>query len=468
VEGGQLKKKAKGQAMSPYALGELPEPVLPPTGAAGAYGIVVSGVGGTGVITIGQLLGMAAHLEGKGIVTQDAAGLAQKGGATWSHVLIADSPEEIRTTRVGMAGADLILGCDPIVTTAKETTLRMRAGRTRVALNGHSAPTAAFVKNANWQNPSDQCVAEIAQAVGAAGLAVFDADAVATRLMGDAIYVNPMLLGYAWQKGWIPLGRAALLRAIELNAVAVEANKAAFEWGRQAAQDWARVQALLAPVQTIEFQPRETLERLVARRVEFLTAYQNAAYAEEYRAFVERVRAAEQAAVGKTTLAEAVARYLFKLMAYKDEYEVARLHSDPAFLQRIGGMFEGEYKLHYHLAPPLLAKKNARGELIKRSYGPAMGTAFRLLARLKGLRGTLLDPFGRSEERRGERALIAEYRAGIEELLAGLHAANHGAALEVARIPEEIRGYGHVKARHLAAVRPRWAQRMTAWRAVRA
>ncbi len=466
VEGGQLKKKPKGQALSPYSLGELPEPVLPQTGAAGAYGIVVAGVGGTGVITIGQLLGMAAHIEGKGIVTQDAAGLAQKGGATWSHVLIADTPEEIRTTRVGMAGADLILGCDPIVTTAKETTLRMRAGRTRVALNGHSAPTAAFVKNANWQNPSDQCVAEIAHAVGAAGLAVFDADAVATRLMGDAIYVNPMLLGYAWQQGWIPLGRASLLRAIELNAVAVEANQAAFEWGRQAAHDWARVQQLLTPAQTIQFQPRETLDHLVARRVDFLTGYQNAAYAGSYRAFVQKVQAAESP-LGKTTLTEAVARYLFKLMAYKDEYEVARLHSDPAFLARINGMFDGEYKLHYHLASPLLAKRNARGELVKRPFGPAMGTAFRLLAGLKGLRGTALDPFGRSEERRTERALIAEYRACIEELLTGLNAANHAAALEVARIPEEIRGYGHVKARHLAAARPRWAERMTAWRAVR-
>ncbi|QKO23492.1 indolepyruvate ferredoxin oxidoreductase family protein [Rhodoferax sp. BAB1] len=462
VEGGQLKKKAKGQATSPYELGALPEPVIPE--AATAYGIVVAGVGGTGVITIGQLLGMAAHIEGKGIVTQDAAGLAQKGGATWSHVLIADTAEEIRTTRVGMAAADLILGCDPIVTAAKESTLRMREGRTRVALNSHSAPTAAFVKNANWQNPSDRCVADITVAVGAGGLGLFDADAVATRLMGDSIYVNPMLLGYAWQKGWVPLGREALLRAIELNAVAVEANKAAFEWGRQAAQDWARVQALLTPTQTLQFQPRETVDSLVARRVEFLTDYQNGAYAETYRAFVARVQAAESR-LGKTGLSEAVARYLFKLMAYKDEYEVARLHSDPAFKARIATMFEGEYKLHYHLAPPLLAKKNARGELLKQAYGPAMGVAFRLLARLKGLRGTTLDPFGRTGERRSERALIAEYRACIEELLAGLSAANHAAAVEIARLPEQIRGYGHVKARHLAAVRPLWDERLAAWRA---
>ena len=462
VEGGQLKKKAKAQAASPFELGTLPEPVLP--SAASAYGIVVAGVGGTGVITIGQLLGVAAHIEGKGIVTQDAAGLAQKGGATWSHVLIADTQEAIRTTRVGMAAADLILGCDPIVTAGKETTLRLRAGRTHVALNSHSTPTAAFVKNADWRNPAEQCVADLAQAVGAAALGVFDADAVASKLMGDTIFINPMILGYAWQKGWIPLSQASLLRAIELNGVAVEANKAAFEWGRQAAHDWARVQQLLTPAQVITLQPRETLASLVARRVEFLTGYQNAGYAETYRSFVERVRVAEEKAVGKTALAEAVARYLFKLMAYKDEYEVARLHSDPAFRARIDAMFEGDYTLHYHLAPPLLAEKNAKGELLKRPFGPAMGTAFKLLARLKGLRGTALDIFGRTEERRGERALIAEYRASIEELLAGLTVDNHTLAVEIARLPEQIRGYGHVKARHLAAVRPQWEALRTRWR----
>jgi indolepyruvate ferredoxin oxidoreductase len=462
VEGGQLKKKAKSQAASPFELGALPEPVLP--SAASAYGIVVAGVGGTGVITIGQLLGVAAHIEGKGIVTQDAAGLAQKGGATWSHVLIADTQEAIRTTRVGMAAADLILGCDPIVTAGKETALRLRAGRTHVALNSHSTPTAAFVKNADWRNPAEQCVADLAQAVGRDSLGVFDADAVASRLMGDTIFINPMILGYAWQKGWIPLGQASLLRAIELNGVAVEANKAAFEWGRQAAHDWARVQQLLTPAQVITLQPRETLASLVARRVEFLTGYQNAAYAEVYRSFVERVRAAEEQAVGKTTLAEAVARYLFKLMAYKDEYEVARLHSAPAFRARIDAMFEGDYTLHYHLAPPLLAKKNAKGELVKQPFGPAMGTAFKLLTRLKGLRGTALDVFGRTEERRGERALIAEYRASIEEVLAGLTADNHTLAVEIARLPEQIRGYGHVKARHLAAVRPQWEALRARWR----
>ena len=468
VEGGQLRKQARGQGPSPYEGVALPEPALPALGEQ-AWGIVVAGVGGTGVITIGQLLGMAAHIEGKGIVTQDAAGLAQKGGATWSHVLIGLSQDAIHTTRVGTAAADLVLGCDPIVTAGKETLLRMREGRTRVALNGHSTPTAAFVKNANWQSPEAACAADIAAAVGSDRVGVFDADALSKATLGDTIYVNPMILGYAWQKGWIPLGREALLRAIELNAVSVDANKAAFEWGRRAAHEGeALVQRVSAPAQVVTFKPRETVEHLVRRRVEFLTAYQDAAYAGTYREFVAKVQAAEAKLAGDrpapTALSEAVARYLFKLMAYKDEYEVARLHSDPSFLASIEARFEGDYVLNYHLAPPLLAARNERGELVKRRYGPGMRTAFRWLARLRGLRGTALDPFGRTEERRTERALIGEYRTCIEELLAGLNRDNHALAVEIARLPEQIRGYGHVKARHLAAARTRWAELMDAWR----
>jgi indolepyruvate ferredoxin oxidoreductase len=423
---------------------------------------VVAGVGGTGVITIGQLIGMAAHIEGKGIVTQDAAGLAQKGGATWSHVLLGERQDDIRTTRVSMAGADLVIGCDPIVTAGTETVLRMRPGRTRVALNAHSAPTAAFVKNANWANPADACAAEIAKAVGPDGVAAFNADAAASKLMGDSIYTNPMMLGYAWQKGWIPLGRESLLRAIELNAVAVDANKAAFAWGRRAAHDWAAVESLLAPAQVMQFRKRETLDALVARRVEFLTDYQNRAYAQDYRSFVEKVRSAE-APLGKTTLTEAVARYLFKLMAYKDEYEVARLHAQGGFHEKIAAMFEGDYKVNYHLAPPLVARRNEKGELQKKKYGPAMLTAFRVLAKLKGLRGTSFDIFGGTPERRAERALPSEYRRSIEQVIASLSAANHAQALEIARIPEQIKGFGHVKERNLAAARLQWQQLMAQW-----
>jgi len=463
VEGGSLKRKAKAQAApSPFEGGELPEPRLPLTGAA--YGIVVAGVGGTGVITIGQLLGMAAHIEGRGIVTQDSAGLAQKGGATWSHVLIADTQEAIRTTRVSMAAADLVIGCDPIVTAGKETVLRMRQGRTRVALNGHGTPTAAFVKDTEWANPSDACAGEVAKAVGAENLAAFNAEELASRLMGDSIYTNPMLLGYAWQRGWVPLARESLLRAIELNEVAVENNKAAFEWGRRAAHDPQGVAALLAPAaQVIEFRKRETLDSLVARRVEFLTAYQNAGYAAQYRDLVERVRAAE-AVLGKTTLAETVAKGLFKLMAYKDEYEVARLHAETGFRDRVAAQFEGDYRIHYHLAPPLIAKHNDKGELVKRKFGPGTIHLLRVLAKLRGLRGTPLDIFGRTEERRTERALIDEYRQTVQELVERLQPANHALALEIAALPEKIRGFGHVKARNLAQVRPVWRELMARWR----
>ncbi|MEO6973544.1 MAG: indolepyruvate ferredoxin oxidoreductase family protein, partial [Rhodoferax sp.] len=465
VEGGQLRKKAKDKAASPFALGPLPEPVIPEPGQAPGqvWGIVVAGVGGTGVITIGQLLGVAAHLEGRGIVTQDAGGLAQKGGATWSHVLIAGHQDDIRTTRVSMAAADLIIGCDPIVAAGKETMLRMREGRTRVALNTHSAPTAVFVHNADWKNPGDDCAFEIAKAVGASSVGSFDADTAATKLMGDAIYTNPMMLGYAWQKGWIPLGLESLTRAIELNAVAVDNNKAAFEWGRRAAHDPQSVAQLVSPGQVIEFKKRTSLDDMVATRVEFLTGYQNAAYAAQYTAFVGKVRQAESK-LGKTQLTEAVARYLFKLMAYKDEYEVARLHTDTAFLGKIQRMFEGDFKLNYHLAPPLFAKRNEKGELQKRPFGPWMLTAFKVLARLKGLRGTALDVFGKTEERRTERALIGEYRASVEEVLKSLSAANHAMAVEIARIPEQIRGYGHVKARHLIVAREQWNALLAQWR----
>ena len=465
VEGGKLRKKDKAAAPSPFDLGALPEPQLPLGGgvlAQDSWGIIVAGVGGTGVITIGQLLGVAAHLEGMGVVTQDAGGLAQKGGATWSHVLIAPKQDAIHTTRVAMASADLVIGCDPIVVANKETAARMRAGRTHVALNSNAVPTAAFVANANWNNPGQQCVAEIAQMVGEEALGAFDADAVAAQLLGDTIYTNPIMLGYAWQKGWIPLGQASLLRAIELNAVAVENNKTAFAWGRRAAHDWTAVQKLLGTGQAIAFTPRirESLDAMVQKRVDYLTAYQNAAYAERYRTLVDKAHQAEKAisANTKLPLTEAVARYFFKLMAYKDEYEVARLHSDPGFHARLATQFEGDFTLRYHLAPPLLAARNEAGELQKRPYGAWIRTVFRLLAPLKVLRGGPLDIFGYTVERREERALVHEYEAAIEGLLTNINANNRDAAVVFASLPEQIRGFGHVKARHLAVARTQWQQ----------
>ena len=468
VEGGQLKKPKKATRPDPAALPAIPEPVLPlaldGAGRDRAWGIVVAGVGGTGVITIGQLLGMAAHLEGKGVVTQDSAGLAQKGGATWSHIQIARTPEAIHTTKVDTAKADLVIACDNIVAAGKATLALMREGTTYVAMNSHATPTAAFVKSADWQAPTAGCEAALVDAVGRSQLGVLDAEQVAVQLLGDSIYANPLLLGYAWQQGRVPLGRAALLRAIELNGTQVENNQAAFEWGRRCAHDLAAVQALFKAAQVIQFVKKPSLDDMIAKRVDFLTGYQDAAYAGQYAAFVAQVRQAE-AVLNSTRLTEAVARYLFKLMAYKDEYEVARLHTDAAFTAKIAGMFEGEYKLVHHLAPPILGKVDAQGQPVKQAFGPWMRSAFGLLAKLKGLRGGPLDIFGKTEERRTERALIGEYRSTIDELLRGLNAANLDAALEIARLPEDIRGYGHVKARHLAAVKPKWDRLLGQWRA---
>ena len=482
VEGGKLKSGKKGASARPKltSVPTPPDPVLPV--AEKPWGIVVAGVGGTGVITIGQLLGMAAHLEGKGIVTQDSAGLAQKGGATWSHIQIANRPDAILTTKVGTAEADLVIGCDPIVAANKASLAVMRAGRTYVALNTHATPTAAFVNDPDWQFPAGQCETLVLEAAGPDHVGKLDADTLAVQLAGDSIYTNPLMLGYAWQQGQVPLSHAALMRAIELNGVQIDNNKAAFEWGRRAASDPQAVKALVKTGQVIELVKRTTnLDDMIARRVEFLTAYQNDAYAVRYKSFVDAVRAKEaEAAVSRsatrpdaakpgTRLTEAVARYLFKLMAYKDEYEVARLHSDPKFLDKVAGQFEGkigqDFQLHYHLAPPAIAKRNDKGELQKQSFGPWVLSAFRVLARFKGLRGTPFDPFGRTEERRTERALIVEYRDSIEEVLGTLGHANLALAVEIARIPEMIRGYGHVKAHHLDAARPKWDALMADWRA---
>ncbi|MEY3953343.1 MAG: hypothetical protein RLZZ397_223, partial [Pseudomonadota bacterium] len=362
---------------------------------------------------------------------------------------------DIRTTRVGMAAADLIIGCDPIVSASKETTLRMREGRTHVALNSNSTPTAAFVKNGNWQNPAEACVAAITEQVGVQGISSFDADTLAKQLMGDTIYVNPMILGFAWQKGWVPLRRESLMRAIELNDVQVSNNLAAFEWGRHAAHQLQVLMQRLQPAQVIQFKKRDSLDDLINDRVSRLTDYQNAAYAARYQAFVQRVQQAE-APLGKTVLSETVARYLYKLMAYKDEYEVARLHTQSDFLTRIQNSFEGDFKVHYHLAPPLLAKRNDKGEGIKQKFGPSMLLVFKLLARLKGLRGTAWDILGRTEERRTERALIVEYMQYVNDCLDTLSIDNHAHALRVAQVPENIKGFGHVKARNIQAARALW------------
>jgi indolepyruvate ferredoxin oxidoreductase len=411
---------------------------------------------------------MAAHLEGKGVSVLDMSGLAQKGGPVMSHVRIANSPEDLHAARLGTGDAHLVIGCDLVVAASPDALGKMGERKTRAVINATTAPTADFVRNPNWQLPGGDLLHDIAAACGKDNVAVVAAGSMSTNLMGDSIATNMFMLGYAWQKGWVPVSRAALEKAIELNGVAVEFNLQSFVWGRRAAADLGRVEKIATPAAVIALSQHlsRDLGELVARRVEFLTAYQDADYAARYRALVDKVRRIESEKIGGTKLAETVARYYAKLMAYKDEYEVARLHSDRAFMQRIEGMFEGDYKVVFHLAPPLLNKPDpATGEAKKSTFGPWMMRAFGLLAKLKGLRGTALDIFGRTEERRGERALIVEYASTVEDLLAGLSPEKHALAIEIASVPELIRGYGHVKKRHLAQARQQRAELLAKFKA---
>jgi indolepyruvate ferredoxin oxidoreductase len=437
--------------------------------------VLVTGVGGTGVVTIGALLGMAAHLEQKGVTVLDVTGLAQKGGAVMSHVQIANAPADIHATRIAMGEANLVIGCDAIVTAGDECTSRMKFGHTRVVVNSSKTPTAEFIKNPNWTFPGTSTEQDVRAAAGE-HVDVVDANRFAVALLGDAIYTNPFVLGYAWQHGWLPLSHRSLVRAIELNGVQVEKNLAAFEWGRRAAFDLASVERAAKPAAgsqdagatVISLHTKKSVDALIAKRVELLTAYQDAAYAKRYETLVSQVRVAERGlsdgnAVSEP-LTEAVARNLYKLMAYKDEYEVARLQTDPAFLAKLKEQFEGDWKLNFHLAPPLLAKKDEKGHLVKKQYGPWMLSAFKLVAKMKFLRGSAFDVFGKTEERRTERALIGEYEALVRELLAGLKAENLPLAIELANLPDGIRGYGHVKENNLKAVRVKWNDLLAKWR----
>jgi indolepyruvate ferredoxin oxidoreductase len=372
-----------------------------------------------------------------------------------SHVRLANHPEEIHSTRVGTGAADVVIGCDVIVAAGRDALSRMGEGRTHAAINSTGTPTAAFVRNPDWKYPGAAAENDIRAACGGERAEFIDAGRIATALMGDSIATNMFMLGYAWQKGWIPLSEAAIVRAIELNGISVEFNQQSFLWGRTAAHDPAAVEKLVkqsAPAQVIELKRAPTLENTLERRIEFLTAYQNADYARQYRDFVEQVRSAESRLGDQAKplrLTTAVAHYLFKLMAYKDEYEVARLYANQAFAAKIENMFEGDYKLRFHLAPPLLAKRDAQGHLIKREFGPWMMKAFGMLARLKSLRGTAFDIFGYTDERRTERALIEQYRQTIAALLPKLTNDNLSRIVAIASIPEDIRGFGHIKERNL-------------------
>ena len=447
----------------------VPEPPLPKLDQP--YGIMVTGVGGTGVVTIGAIVGMAAHLEHKGFGALDMAGLAQKGGAVWSHLQISAKPEDIKTVRLGSGGASLVLGCDFVVSASQKTMDTTREG-TRMVVNTHQQMTGEFTRNANIQFPAQSLRRTITNGVGDSNAEFVDATRIATALMGDSIATNLFMLGFAFQRGLVPVSSEAINKAIELNGAAVKMNQAAFLWGRRAAVDPAAIERLIAPKPEVApaMKMSLTLEEIVARRVEFLTGYQNAAYADKYRTLVDRVKQAESSrAKGLGGLSEAVARYFFKLLAYKDEYEVARLYADPAFMQKIRSQFEGDYKLHFHLAPPLLAKRDrTTGELRKSEYGTWVFTAFKLLAKLRGLRGTPFDVFGYTRERQTERRLIGEYEATVEELIGKLNLDNHALAVKVASIPEEIRGYGHIKERSLALAKARQVELMAAFRSPQA
>ena len=476
VEGGQLKKPKASSGASADAMPPVPMPELP--SIERPYGVLVTGVGGTGVVTIGALLGMAAHLESKGVTVLDVTGLAQKGGAVMSHVQIAKQPADIHATRIAMGEASLVIGCDAIVTASDECVSRMQVGRTRVVLNSAHTPTAAFIKNPNWQFPGADAESDVRTGAGEAGVDAIDANHFAVALLGDAIYTNPFVLGYAWQKGWVPLTYESLMRAIELNAVQVEKNRSAFEWGRRAAHDLAAVRKIAqsqgrtattetASSKIISLHTPKALDTLIEKRAGYLTAWQNEAYAARYRELVAQVRVAESAldsGDGQLPLTEAVAKNLHKLMAYKDEYEVARLYADPAFMEKLKASFEGDWKVNIHLAPPAFSKKDAHGHLIKKKYGPWILSAMRVLAKLKFLRGTAFDVFGKTEERRTERALIGEYEALVREVISGLSAQKHALAVELANLPDGIRGYGHVKENNLKGVRVKWQELLGRWR----
>jgi indolepyruvate ferredoxin oxidoreductase len=330
----------------------------------------------------------------------------------------------------------------------------MAPARTRALVNASVTPTAEFVRNPNWQLPGTDLQKDVADSCKQA---VFvPAAEVASGLMGDAIATNMFMLGYAYQKGWIPISAASLERAIELNGVAVDFNKKSFLWGRRAAVDLERVKRIAIPADVIPIEQHlsRNLEELVERRAKFLAEYQDAAYAARYRALVEKTGRLEKDRVNSTKLTEAVARYYAKLLAYKDEYEVARLHADAGFRAKIEGMFEGDYRVVYHLAPPLLARKDpTSGEPRKIRFGAWMLPVFKVLSSMRFLRGTALDPFGYTEERRTERALIREYEATVERLLARLTAQNHALAVQIASIADEIRGFGHIKARSIDPAR---------------
>jgi len=455
VHGAKLKK---GESVAePDNWTALPAPSVPLINHP--YGVIVTGIGGTGIITIGAIVGMAAHLEGKGVGVIDMAGVAQKGGAVYSHIRIANTPEEIHAIRVAAGGADLVLGGDIVVAGAKMVLGAMKAGTTRVIVNTAEFLPGDFTRNAEFSLPTERLKRAITGHAGRERCHFVDASRLATALLGNSIGANMFMLGYAYQLGALPLSADAIERAIEMNGEAVPMNISAFRYGRRAAVDPKALDALIEPrpeQQNDSLKLSESFAETVERRAAFLTDYQNASYARRYRNLVERVRTVEaEKAPGQCGLAEAVARYLFKLMAYKDEYEVARLYSETSFLDRVKSNFDGDrLRFEFHLAPPLLARRDSQtGEPKKMSFGPWMLKVFAALAKFKFLRGTMFDPFGYTAERKMERRLVADYEILLGEIVEQLTPNNHRMAVGLAMIPEKIRGFGPVKQRQLAAAK---------------
>ncbi|WP_339082155.1 indolepyruvate ferredoxin oxidoreductase family protein [Pseudomonas sp. TMP9] len=452
VHGGSLRKpQAVGLSALFIALPEPRQPTL-----ERPWNILLPGVGGSGVTTVGALLGMAAHIEGKGCSVLDQAGLAQKFGPVITHIRIAAKQDDIFAVRIAAGETDLLLGCDLVVAASEEALAKLNDKIAHAVVNSHEAATAEFTRNPDAQVPGAAMREALLEAVGASKTHFVDASRLATRLLGDSIATNMFMLGFAYQKGLVPVSAEAINKAIELNAVAVQLNQQAFLWGRRAAHDATAVERLAKP-EVIEAPRCQTLDEIIADRVVRLTAYQNAAYAERYREQVARVQHVDKSA--DQALSKAVARYYFKLLAYKDEYEVARLYSDGSFIRQLEAQFSGDYRLEFHLAPSWLSTPDAStGEPRKRQFGAWMLTAFGVLAKFKFLRGTPLDVFGYSAERKMELELIDDYEQSLDYLLKEINADNYRTAVALAELPEQIRGYGHVKERSLAKVREQSSQ----------
>ncbi|SCK12370.1 indolepyruvate ferredoxin oxidoreductase family protein [Vogesella sp. LIG4] len=452
VAGAKLKKSGSGKT-SLDSMGELPMPRLP--GAHEPYGIMVTGIGGTGVVTIGQVLGMAAHLDNKGVTVLDMAGLAQKGGSVWSHVRIADSQQQLHAVRIAAGDANLVLGCDLVVTAAEEAMAKMRDGFSHAVVNNYESPTSAFLKNPDVRFPSKAMKDAIVESVGAANYAEVNATRIATALLGDAIAANMFMLGYAWQRGLVPVSLEAIMHAIELNGAAVKFNQDAFAWGRHAAHDPAKVEALVSPSTVVQFVPRETVEGVLHHRSKELTAYQNDKLAARYKALVERVKQAEeQVNPASSALTLAVAKNYYHLLAYKDEYEVARLYSDGEFQRELAAQFDGDFKLTFHFGASWMTGHQPK----KINLGPWALKVMGVLARFKGLRGTALDPFGWQSDRKLERELIVEFEQLVNELTGKLKLGNLATATEMIKQYEGVRGFGHVKEAGLNVARQKLAE----------